>query len=110
MRSRVFPIVESPESAWRVQRQMAGSTRCPLSISERIGTFSDPHDSVRSHIMRARLIAKNGNADNQIIIVGSLTGTGNGSPDAVSAEVLRLIDQWLVNVAGDHSSLSAAEK
>ena len=71
---------------------------------------SDPHDSVRSHIMRARLIATNGHADNQIILVSSLVGTGAGSSNAIAAEVLRLIDQWLANIANDASESSTAAK
>ena len=63
----------------------------------------DPHDSVRSHITRARLIAANGNADNQVILVGSPDGIGPGSTAAVAADVLRLMDEWLINIGSDVS-------
>jgi hypothetical protein len=60
--------------------------------------------------MRARLIATNGHADNQIILVSSLVGTGAGSSNAIAAGVLRLIDQWLANIANDASESSTAAK
>jgi hypothetical protein len=61
----------------------------------------DPHDAVRSRIMRARLIAANGHADNQVIWVNYR--------DA-AAEALRLMDQWLENIATDPSEASVADK
>jgi len=72
--------------------------------------IADPHDSIRSHTTRARLIAANGNADNHAIIVGSRVGTGAGSAAAVQAEVLRLMDQWLANIKNDTSSAPLAYK
>ena len=63
--------------------------------------IADPHDSVRSYITRARLIAANGNADNQAILIGSREGIGPGSSAAVAADVLRLMDEWLTNIASD---------
>jgi hypothetical protein len=71
---------------------------------------ADPHDSVRSYSTRARLIAANGNADNQVILTGSRVGTGSGSAAAVAATVLRLMDQWLNNIANDSSDISDAAK
>jgi hypothetical protein len=66
---------------------------------------ADPHDSVRSRIMRARLIATNGNAANQIILVGPYDGTPSGAAifASLQADVLRLMDQWLANIAHDNA-------
>jgi len=72
--------------------------------------IADPHDSIRSYSTRARLIATNGNADNQVILIGSRVGTGAGSAAAVAATVLRLMDQWLDNIANDSSDISDAAK
>jgi hypothetical protein len=65
---------------------------------------ADPHDSVRSRIMRARLVATNGNAANQIILVGPYDGTPSGAAifASLQADVLRLMDQWLANIANDN--------
>ncbi len=57
--------------------------------------IADPHDSVRSYTTRSRLIAANGNADNQAILITSRDGIGPGSSAAVAADVLRLMDEWL---------------
>ena len=64
---------------------------------------SDPHDSVRSRIMRARLIAANGDAANQVILVSPYDGTTTGAAifAFLQSEVLRLMDQWLANISGD---------
>jgi hypothetical protein len=71
------------------------------------------HDSVRSHIMRARLIAANGNAANQVILVSPHDGTPAGAAiyAALGLDVLRLMDQWLGNIASDTAPYdSLAEK
>jgi hypothetical protein len=67
--------------------------------------IADPHDSVRSHIMRARLIATNGDAGNQVIMVSPLDSSPAGAAifASLQADVLRLMDQWLANIAGDSS-------
>ena len=64
---------------------------------------SDPHDSVRSRIMRARLIEANGDADNQVILVSPYDGTTSGAAvfAALQANVLRSMDQWLGSMATD---------
>ena len=63
----------------------------------------DPHDSVRSRIMRARLIAANGNAANQVILVSPYDGTPSGAAifASLQASVLRLMDGWLRNITDD---------
>ena len=60
----------------------------------------DIHDRVRSFVMGARLARANGNSDGRVM----LTNAG--------AEVnpVRLMDQWLDNIAKDSSAGSAAEK
>jgi hypothetical protein len=66
--------------------------------------IADVHDSLRSHIMRARLIAANGSAANQIILVGPsdfATPAGAATLASIRADALRLMDQWLGNIADD---------
>ncbi len=75
--------------------------------------IADPHDSVRSHITRARLMAANGNADNQVILVSPPDATPEGAAifASLQADVLRLMDEWLANMASDVSPpQSAAER
>jgi hypothetical protein len=75
--------------------------------------IADPHDSTRSHIERARLIAANGNADNQVILVSSPDATPEGAAifALLQADVLRLMDEWLENIANDSSPFQTlAEK
>jgi len=71
------------------------------------------HESSRSHIMRARLIAANGNAANQVILVSPHDGTPTGKAifASLGLDVLRLMDQWLGNIASDTAPVdSLAEK
>ena len=88
----------------RVNSGNGGLERLPI-IDHR--SYRDPlpdiHDRVRTFSTRARLIAANGHADNQVALVYSLTGTGSGSPGAIAAEVLRQMDEWLDNIASDRS-------
>jgi hypothetical protein len=68
----------------------------------------DVHDRYRSFVTRARLIAANGNADNQVILVDRPIGLLTYfDPDPVTSivahrqqELLRLMDRWLDNLAG----------
>lgn len=69
--------------------------------------IGDVHDAVRSQIMRARLVAGNGHARNQVILTTANTPAANA---ALAAESLRLMDRWLGNIAKDTGSGSAAEK
>ena len=71
---------------------------------------SDPHDSVRSRIMRARLVAANGDAANQVILVSPYDGTTSGAAifASLQADVLRLMDQWLANIAADTAAANSA--
>lgn len=70
----------------------------------------DLHDAVRSHLSRARLIAANGDADNQIIVTGDRFGTGAGSDAAVAGEMLRIMESWLAAIAADGRPGSAHER
>lgn len=78
-----------------------------------IRTYTDPfdfHDRVRTFATKARLIAANGHADNRVMLTTSPTATGAGAPEMVSAEALRLMDDWLERMARDEAGGSAAEK
>jgi len=77
----------------------------------------DVHDSYHSGVNRARLIAANGNADNQVIVTVASTGTLTGdissrsSPLAiVSRQLFDLMDQWLANIAADVEPGTRAQK
>ena len=59
----------------------------------------DIHDSFRSFATRARLIASNGRADNQII----LRMPPKSPQGAALADPIRLMDSWLDNIAKDQS-------
>jgi hypothetical protein len=76
------------------------------------------HDSVRSLIMRARLIAENGRADNQVIVtaasmdpygIGDIT-TPNSPFRTAVRDAFDAMDHWLANIVSDHSALGAADK
>jgi hypothetical protein len=76
------------------------------------------HDAVRSQIMRARLVAANGNAANQVLVTTasldphSLLDLQNPNSPYRTAmrDALNAIDQWLANIAKDHSELSPGQK
>ena len=77
----------------------------------------DVHNSYHSRVNRARLIAANGNANNQVIVTIQSTGTLTGdissptSPLAiVSRQLFDLMDQWLANIAADDGPGTQAEK
>lgn len=65
----------------------------------------DVHDAGRSLVTRARLIAANGHAKNQIIMFTSSTSFGLATADS-----LRLIEQWLNNIRSDQSGGTQADK
>ena len=67
--------------------------------------LGDVHDSRRPLIMRARLIAANGRADNQVRWMDA----SPGSPE-LRHTALRVMDEWLANIASDKAAGSAAEK
>ena len=76
----------------------------------------DIHDRIRTFATRARLLAANGRADNLVILtLPPFEGRGSlldpNSPFNVrSNEVLRLMDQWLDDIAQDTSMEDRAVK
>lgn len=67
----------------------------------------DVHDIVASHITRARLVAANGHADNQVF----RTYAEDTPIQVAQRYVLDAMDQWLSNIARDTASArSALEK
>jgi hypothetical protein len=68
--------------------------------------IADPHDAVHSLIMRARLIAANGTAANQVILTGPpQVGFANAPAYAdIEATALEEMNRWLDDIAGDHAS------
>jgi len=81
------------------------------------GGAVDVHNSYHSGVNRARLIAANGNADNQVIVTVASTGTLGGdigsstSPLAiVSRRLFDLMDQWLASIAADNGPGTQAQK
>jgi len=72
--------------------------------------IGDVHDAVRSYVTRARLIAANGHAGNQVFLVGPNFPTSTSFPAQIAPDMLRLMDLWLENMANDTSEGSAAEK
>lgn len=65
--------------------------------------IGDVHDSFRSFTTRARLVASNGRADNQVILRTPLRGGGLADP-------IHLMDSWLDNIAKDLSKGSLPVK
>jgi hypothetical protein len=80
--------------------------------------MANQHDHLRAFVTRARLMATNGTAANQVIVVyprytimDTLLFMKNFStwPDRTSS-LVRQMDHWLDNVAADHSGGTQAEK
>jgi hypothetical protein len=63
-------------------------------------SVGDVHDAVRSHVMRARLLATNGRADNQVIVVAD--STLPFMPN-IYFDYIMIMDEWLSNIARDDS-------
>jgi hypothetical protein len=86
--------------------------------------LGDGHDSLRSFVTRARLIAANGNADNQVILtyprattlneaVLNLVADPNPETSLVSRIELELVgsmDRWLSNIEADGAPEKSALK
>src|SRR6185503_9689872 len=67
------------------------------------------HDSFRSFVTRARLVAANGRAENHVILRmpnggGAGAGAATGPGAAASANPIRMMDAWLDAIANDRSS------
>lgn len=69
----------------------------------------DIHDSFRSFVTRARLVAANGRADNHVIL-RMPGGRGAGPGAAVQVNPIRMMDTWLDAIATDRSTDPPAVK
>jgi hypothetical protein len=89
--------------------------RSYLDVPYADGT-SDVHDAYRSGVTRARLVAANGNANNQVIV--TVASVGNLGQDQggiaplgkVTKEVIAQLDNWIVGIQSDTSNRPPAEK
>jgi len=85
-----------------------------IDIRAYIDTVPDIHDEFRSFVTRARLQAANGSADNQVILTFPRAALpGKKLPVSLGDELkilVPLMDQWLDNIAKDHSHQGAIEK
>jgi hypothetical protein len=77
----------------------------------------DVHNSYHSGVNRARLIAANGNAANQVIVtvptagnLGTDISTRTSPLSIVSRQLFDLMDQWLANIAADSAPGTQAQK
>lgn len=102
--------------AYQTGRVNTGSGGLPstpiIDLRPYVDLGPDIHDRFRSFVTRARLLDANGRADNHVIL--TLPGGENGLLQALTpehtAEVLRAMNQWLDNIAGDRSRDDAAAK
>ena len=72
-----------------------------------IGFGNDIHTTDWSFIIRARMLAANGTAGNQVIIENMPTAAEIGAADGYE---LAQMDAWLTNIENDHSHQSAQQK
>jgi hypothetical protein len=85
--------------------------------------LGDNHDSFRSFVTRARLIAANGNAANQVILIDARASTFQmtlsrvGDPNLETSlfarrerDLVQQMDHWLDNIAADRAAGTPAEK
>src|SRR6267142_1946460 len=105
----------------RITQGFGGLAYTPIiDLRSYLDGLGDVHDAHHSKVFRARLIAANGNADNQVQVTVASTGslcTNIGGPpgvtsplQAVTRVMLAKMDQWLAHIAADHSHRSAREK
>jgi hypothetical protein len=97
--------------AYRTGRITSGRGLASVPIIDHrayLDQIGDVHDAVRSRIMRARLIADNGHANNQVIL--TVPGETAADSGAIALESIGLMDRWLENIANDRSRRSQAEK
>lgn len=94
----------------RVNTGSGGLSAVPIIDWRR---YLDPsgniHDKVRSFSARARLLAANGRADNQVILVVPATMDSRSAEFEVD-DTLGLMDKWLDNIAIDTSKDAGAVK
>lgn len=73
--------------------------------------LADVHDLVRSFITRARLMAANGSADNQVIIVAPRSDSSDNSLEIqLQVRLLAQMDRWLDRIAADVAPGTRAQK
>jgi hypothetical protein len=109
-RDRMVADPEALRVVYRTGRVTASASLAALPIIDfRVyrDDIGDVHDAVRSQIMRARLIAANGHADNQVILT---TANTPATSAALAAESLDQMDKWLENIARDSRAGTAGEK
>ena len=87
----------------RVNTGGGGLAEVPIiDVRMYLDDLGDIHDRVQSFVVRERLEATNGNADNHVIVVVP-RGTENAYDSAiyqeVSEELLGLMDEWLQNLS-----------
>jgi hypothetical protein len=101
----------------RINEGDGGLATVPIiDLRSYLDGLGDVHDAYHSLILRARLIAA-GNGRNQVIVTVASTGglltdlLGENTPlQAVTRTMLDAMDQWLDNIANDHSRRTLAEK
>jgi hypothetical protein len=82
----------------------AGSLAAIPIIDSRpyVDPTGDIHDSFRSFVTRARLIAVHGQAGNHVIL--RTPGGGPGAATLTTADTVRMMDRWLTAIADDRST------
>ena len=98
----------------RINSGAGGLARIPIID---VRPYSDPsgniHDSFRSFVSRARLVASNGHAENHVIWVVPSPGREGAAASRlglVLEEALALMDRWLCRIDADDSKGSIEEK
>ena len=102
----------------RLTQGAGGLTTVPIiDLRSYLDGTGDVHDAHHSKILRARLLAANGNADNHVMVTVASTGTlggdigGTDTPlQLVTRTILAGMDQWLANIAADRSHGNRAHK
>ncbi|MGA3323515.1 MAG: DUF6351 family protein [Terriglobia bacterium] len=91
-------------AAGQVNSGSGGLALVPIiDIRAYADTFPDIHDEYRSFVTRARLMATNGSADNQVMITFPFTTKPDAklraSFGAVAGTLVPMMDRWLDNLA-----------
>ena len=102
----------------RITQGAGGMATVPIiDLRSYLDGTGDVHDAHHSKILRARLLAANGNADNHVMVTVASTGTlggdigGTNTPlQQVTKTMLAAMDHWLANIAADESGASKAQK
>jgi hypothetical protein len=95
----------------RVDSGSGGLASIPIIEIRGYNDFNnDVHDSVRSFVLRARLAAANGSAENQVILVFKPRNVLSPPVEELNQTLVPTMDQWLDNLAQDTSHRSPIEK